>query len=523
MDTRIINTVTEFPCVQRSTLTHTQATTRRRHTQRLSLSRTWRAWKGQRRGVFRNERMPGIAVWNSSNSVWPWNEVKESAGSKVPATLHVRLPQPTLIHFSRVSRKRAGPTVKLLSNPLQVGRRRFDTHTIRCRINRILSFLPMVSIHSIRRSEFESNGVLHRGWRRTGERKVHVLTAKVNPSPPPLDFYLRAYGSGRMGRKVDDCLIKFERKFLFLVSASEAGFTVERDELRRYDRAFAWIYMYRIYDSWKDNVQMKSNYFRENLAISWNIYQWFRSNATWNDNFGILKNHREERITIYIELLLRKIKTCRRSNILDPVWQQYEHPGSFLFFSTMIEQIPRRDGVYNFLPKWLESCAPINLDDRGTDDLAPVTEAKLCYRWKQRERGVHTWMETIIHRNGVRLAKAKVEAPWRWRVFSWNVPRNEHSLRNGWLVDTVPRAAREVARFNGTAHKLWTKKPSVMPCSKVKRTFSSTCLLSSEDASSLRYERFWWGRICAYLWWNEIWIVWVTYKRKSILKLKCIS
>lgn len=42
-----------------------------------------------------------------------------------------------------------------------------------------------------------------------------------------------------MGRKVDDCLIKFERKFLFLVSASEAGFTVERDELRRYDRAFA--------------------------------------------------------------------------------------------------------------------------------------------------------------------------------------------------------------------------------------------------------------------------------------------
>lgn len=148
-----------------------------------------------------------------------------------------------------------------------------------------------------------SNGVLHRGWRRTGERKVHVLTAKVNPSPPPLDFYLRAYGSGRMGRKVDDCLIKFERKFLFLVSASEAGFTVERDELRRYDRAFAWIYMYRIYDSWKDNVQMKSNYFRENLAISWNIYQWFRSNATWNDNFGILKNHREERITTHIEIV----------------------------------------------------------------------------------------------------------------------------------------------------------------------------------------------------------------------------
>ena len=132
---------------------------------------------------------------------------------------------------------------------------------------------------------------------------MHVLTAKVNPSPPPLDFYLRAYGSGRMGRKVDDCLIKFERKFLFLVSASEAGFTVERDELRRYDRAFAWIYMYRIYDSWKDNVKMKSNYFRENLAISWNIYQWFRSNATWNDNFDVLKNHREERITTHIEIV----------------------------------------------------------------------------------------------------------------------------------------------------------------------------------------------------------------------------
>lgn len=48
---------------------------------------------------------------------------------------------------------------------------------------------------------------------------------------------------------------------------------------------------------------MKSNYFRENLAISWNIYQWFRSNATWNDNFDILKNHREERITIHIEII----------------------------------------------------------------------------------------------------------------------------------------------------------------------------------------------------------------------------
>lgn len=521
MDTRIINTVTEFPCVQRSTVTHTQATTRRRHTQRLSLSRTWRAWKGQRRGVFRNERMPGIAVWNSSNSVWPWNEVKESAGSKVPATLHVFPSQ-----LWSTSRAFPGNGPGQPSNYFRTRSKWDDDGLIRRRINRTVSCPSFPWFRFIR---FDvgiwSNGVLYQGWRRTGERKVHVLTAKVNPSPPPLDFYLRAYGSGRMGRKVDDCLIKFERKFLFLVSASEAGFTVERDELRRYDRAFAWIYISNN-DSWKDNVKIKSNYFRENLAIiltSWNIYQWFKSN-TRNDNFDILKNHREERITIYIELLLRKIKTCRRSNILDPVWQQYEHPGSFLFFSTMIEQIPRRDGVYNFLPKWLESCAPINLDDRGTDDLAPVTEAKLCHRWKQRERGVHTWMETIIHRNGVRLAKAKVEAPWRWRVFSWNVPRNEHSLRNGWLVDTVPRAAREVARFNGTAHKLWTKKPSVMPCSKVKRTFSSTCLLSSEDASSLRYpERFWWGGICAYLWWNEIWIVWVTYKRKSILKLKCIS
>lgn len=60
-----------------------------------------------------------------------------------------RLPQPTLIHFSRVSRKRAGPTVKLLSNPLQVGRRRFDSTPNKS--NRFLSFLPMVSIHSIRR------------------------------------------------------------------------------------------------------------------------------------------------------------------------------------------------------------------------------------------------------------------------------------------------------------------------------------------------------------------------------------
>lgn len=39
-----------------------------------------------------------------------------------------------------------------------------------------------------------------------------------------------------------------------------------------------------------------------------------------------------------------------------------------------------------------------------------MTEAKLYYRWKQRERGA-AHVETIIHRNGVRLAKAKVEAP----------------------------------------------------------------------------------------------------------------
>lgn len=63
-----------------------------------------------------------------------------------------RLPQPTLIHFSRVSRKRAGSTVKLLSNPLQVGRRRFNSTPNKS--NRFLFFLPMVSIHSIRRSKF---------------------------------------------------------------------------------------------------------------------------------------------------------------------------------------------------------------------------------------------------------------------------------------------------------------------------------------------------------------------------------
>lgn len=166
-----------------------------------------------------------------------WNEVKESAGSKVSRNTYARHVPPATIHFPVSRNRRANRQITF--EPVPSGTL---WYTI---VNRTVSTVITADrSHVGFRFCWAEDGpprLFSQGRRLLEEQ---AKGARSDSESPPIPTSIHEC----MDRKVDDCLIKFERKFLFLVSASEAGWW--RDELSRYP-----CFCERIsYDSWKDNT-----------------------------------------------------------------------------------------------------------------------------------------------------------------------------------------------------------------------------------------------------------------------------